>query len=187
MSAAPLMEQMAIYFAGLPCPPLPVMSAWGEDGRVAPCNSHDILALNLYQAMKCDNRELNEKRKAFQIDATRRLITAFAATPEPGPERVYYLCQQFTADYICAFAAQPRGVHFAPIDDIQPGEPIHTACCGWSAGQDIIHTPKEARRPATAFSRLSYRELIMAHYARVRSAVSATGENPWVAHGLTTQ
>ena len=105
-----------------------------------------------------------------------------AAKPELGPERIYYLFQQFTADYICAFAAQPRGVHFAPVDDILQGDPIHAACCGWSAGQDIIHVPEEASRPAATFSRLSYRELIMAHYARVRGVVSSTGENPWVSH-----
>ena len=132
-SAAILMEQMAIYFAALPCPPLPVMAARDKDGRIVPSNSHDLLARCMLEAMRCDNKAMNEKRKAFQvrhshslchslalplisvvltwrkqIEATKRLLDAFSSSPEPGPERVYYLCQQFTADYISAFAAQPQ-------------------------------------------------------------------------------
>lgn len=135
MGTPALMEQMAIYFAALPCPPLPVLAARGDDGHLEPCNSHDLLASFMLRAMMLDSKELNERRKMFQIDSTKRLLTAFMANPEPGPERVYYLCQQFTADYISAFSTQPQGVHFAPIDDIPIKHKLHTACCGWNAGQ----------------------------------------------------
>ena len=66
-SAAILMEQMAIYFAALPCPPLPVMAARDKDGRIVPSNSHDLLARCMLEAMRCDNKAMNEKRKAFQV------------------------------------------------------------------------------------------------------------------------
>ena len=114
MGSAALMEQMAMYFAALPCPPLPIMAcrenAAGED-RLDAHNSHDLLAEFLLHAMHLDNKQLNEKRKLFQQNVTRRLLDALNAQPEPGPERSYYLFQQFTADYIQAFAGQPQGKH----------------------------------------------------------------------------
>ena len=69
-NAGVMMEQIAMYFAGFPCPPLPVM-VMGTDDKLKACNSHDIIANMLYVVMKQNNKTLNEKRKKFQMDVTR--------------------------------------------------------------------------------------------------------------------
>ena len=66
-SRVALMEQIAMYFAALPCPPMPILAARESDGRLEPTNSHDLLAALLIQAMHVNNKELNEKRKKFQV------------------------------------------------------------------------------------------------------------------------
>ena len=66
-SRVALMEQIAMYFAALPCPPMPILAARDSDGRLEPTNSHDLLAALLIQAMHVNNKELNEKRKKFQV------------------------------------------------------------------------------------------------------------------------
>ena len=109
----------------------------------------------------------------------RRFLDALDATPPPGPERVYFLFQQFTADYISSFGAQQQGVHFACVDDIEKGHVVHKACCSWSAGQDIQYLPSEKRRTAVDYSQLSYMQLIHEHYKRVTNVLSTAEMNPW--------
>ena len=72
-----------------------------------------------------------------------------------------------------------QGVHFASVDDIPRGHRLHSACCGWSAGQDIQHRPPDKRRTAADFAGLTYRELIVEHYRRVRDVLGGP-RNPWV-------
>ena len=183
-----LLEQIAMYFASLPCPPLPIMavresSSEADDadgGKPVACSSHDLLAEMLLHAMFKGNKALNAKRKEFQIDVTRRLLEALQAKPQPGPERTYFLFQQYTADYIAAFANQSRGVHFVALDDVERGHPVHKACCSWNAAQDIQHVGVEARRTAEQYAMLTYRELIVRHCDRVVQILDQ-GKNPWLA------
>ena len=185
MGTPALLEQVAMYFASLPCPPLPIMAvrecASAEDDDVPTiCSSHDLLAQMLLHAMYKGNKALNEKRKTFQIDVTRRLIDALNAKPAPGPERTYFLFQQYTADYIAAFANQPRGVHFASFDEVPRGHIVHRSCCSWNAAQDIQHLPKGQQKTAKEYANFEYRALIQLHCDRV-VGILERGSNPWLA------
>ena len=187
MGTPALFEQVAMYFASLPCPPLPVLAVrdcpdTDDELNGAPviCSSHDLLAEMLLHAMYKDNQLLNAKRKVFQVDVTRRLMDAIRAKPPPGPERTYFLLQQYTADYISSFAMQPRGVHFAAMADVPRGHAVHKALCSWSAAQDIQHVAADQRKTAKQYGALEFRELIARHYERV-VAVLDKGANPWEA------
>ena len=43
--------------------------------------------------------------------------------------------------------------------DIEKGSLVHKACCGWSAGQEIQHTPKAERKTAKDFRQMEYKVL----------------------------
>lgn len=188
-----LAEQITAYFATLPCPPLPILATKppgeAEDAPAVPrvASSHDLLAQMLLLAMQQNNKELNERRKGFQQDATHRLVEALNAKPEPCAERIYYLFQCFTADYISSFAAQPQGVHYADVQEVTPGTHLFKAMCSWSAAQDILHLPKEERRTAKEhYSKMSYQEMVLAHCARVRG-ILGRGENPWLPEKISAK
>ena len=55
-----------------------------------------------------------------------------------------------------------------PPEDIKKGSRVHAACCSWSAGQDIQHTPAADRKTAKEYAARDYRELIEEHYKRLR-------------------
>ena len=188
MGTPALLEQVAMYFASLPCPPLPVYALRehaqhcdDDDEAETPiiCSSHDILAQMMLHAMHKNDQASNAKRKTFQIDVTRRLLEALNVTPPPGPERTYFLFQQYTADYISAFSMQSKGVRFATLDDVPRGHAVHMSCCSWNAAQDIQHAPPPKRRTAADYAKLEFRGLIERHYERVNQLLES-GTNPWL-------
>lgn len=197
------MEQVAMYMAALPCPPLPliVKQAISEDeDKECYKNSHDLIATLLLGAMSQGNCTLNEKRKEKQLQLTNTLLQklqAVASAKESGSsssssclDQAYTACSEFTAGYVCAFMNLDVAVSFMPLDHVQRGDVVHKACCSWHKAQEIIlagaspsssdsSSSSSSRVDAlmkTDFSHLSYSELLGLHCARfIGKAAAATG------------
>jgi hypothetical protein len=131
---AAVMEQVAMYMASLPCPPLPLVVS---DGERRYCNSHDFIASLLITAMVHGNAKLNKARKKKQLELTEKLLREMRAC---GGDvvRAYGHFSEFTAGYICAFANIDVGVTFMPLGEVEDGDAVHKACCSWHRAQAII-------------------------------------------------
>ena len=160
-----------MYMTALPCPPLPVnvtMTAPdGETKRIG-TSSHDLLAGLLVGAMSRANVERNKLRQKRQIELTDRFITALELAASSAVE-AYDACRRFTAEYILAFDDDASGatLQFLEMDDVEKGGKVHRAACSWHAAQDIQHSAPDKRRGADHFAKMTYRELIAEHAARV--------------------
>ena len=137
---AVIMEQVAMYMAALPCPPLPliVRQAISEDeDKECYKNSHDLIATLLLGAMGQGNVALNKQRKEKQQQLTETLLRKLQAS-EGQVDRVYNACSEFTAGYVCAFMNLDVTVSFMPLDHVVQGDSVHRACCSWHKAQEII-------------------------------------------------
>jgi endonuclease YncB( thermonuclease family) len=137
-------------------------------------NSHDLIAALVLMAMDRGNKALNEQRKEKQMALNDELIHALEALPDDdNGDGAFAACQRFVGGYIHAFddPGQPTpGVRLAGIDAVERGDKVHSACCSWSAAQDIQHESDAAkRRTAVDFGTLSFRELLVVHGRRVRA------------------
>jgi hypothetical protein len=163
-----VMEQVAMYMAALPCPPMPLMIAVDkeDDDTKLPsyCNSHDFIASLLLTAMANGNEKLNKERKAKQIEMTDKLLTQMKnlTKEEDAVQSAYTYFSEFTAGYICAFANIDVGVTFLPLADVGMEDNVHKACCSWNRAQSIIL--KEV--VDTQEKKKSYTELLQQHCAR---------------------
>ena len=173
-----------MYMTALPCPPLPVNVTMttpdGETKRIG-TSSHDLLAGLLVGAMSRGNVERNKLRQKRQIELTDRFITALelaassassasaASSASSSAVAAYDACRRFTAEYILAFDDDASGatLQFLEMDDVEKGGKVHRAACSWHAAQDIQHTAPDKRRGADHFAKMTYRELIAEHVARV--------------------
>lgn len=71
------MEQVAMYMAALPCPPLPLIvrqSLSEDEDKECYKNSHDLIATLLLGAMGQGNEALNKQRKEKQLQLTETLL-----------------------------------------------------------------------------------------------------------------
>jgi hypothetical protein len=137
---AVIMEQVAMYMAALPCPPLPliVKQAISEDeDKECYKNSHDLIATLLLGAMSQGNVALNKQRREKQQQLTETLLKKLHAS-EGQVDRVYNACSEFTAGYVCAFMNLDVTVSFMPLDRVEQGDSVHKACCSWHKAQEII-------------------------------------------------
>ena len=163
-----------MYMTALPCPPLPVNVTMttpdGETKRIG-TSSHDLLAGLLVGAMSRANVKRNKLRQKRQIELTDRLITALelASSAASTASSAYDACRRFTAEYILAFDDDASGatLQFLDMDDVEKGGKVHRAACSWHAAQDIQHAAPDKRRNADHFAKMTYRELIAEHVARV--------------------
>ena len=163
-----------MYMTALPCPPLPVNVTMttpdGETKRIG-TSSHDLLAGLLVGAMSRANVKRNKLRQKRQIELTDRLITALelASSASSTASSAYDACRRFTAEYILAFDDDASGatLQFLDMDDVEKGGKVHRAACSWHAAQDIQHAAPDKRRNADHFAKMTYRELIAEHVARV--------------------
>lgn len=162
-----LHHQLAMYFAALPCPPLPLL-AFKESDKSQKQKGHcsyDLIAHYLMLAMCADDRQRNKLRKRRQEQCVARLLSALDKTEDVDAAYTHY--QRFTADYISAFEQADLGVLFAPLDSVQLRDPVHGVCCEWSAGQDILHD-EAAQVTALGYSGTPYRALLQAALDRFR-------------------
>ena len=168
MANLALMEQLALYFTSLPCPPLPVRVS----GILT--TSHDMLAGLLIAAMTRGNRALDETRKHKQISITRKLVSQCEAATDAT--NVYEHCKEFTAEYVHAFddagTCTPT-MCFLATDEVEKGDKVHSAICSWHAAQDILFTAPADQRKAAVFALMSYEQLIQLHWQRFRESLDA--------------
>ncbi len=184
-----IMEQVAMYMAALPCPPMPLLvndivacnnnnrknsneeedededqGRKEEEKTSSPkyCNSHDFIASMLLNAMALDDKKLNEQRKIKQMELTDKLLQQLKAG-DPGKAYTYF--SEFTAGYICAFANIDVGVTFLPMDDVKNGDAVHRACCSWNRAQSIILREPE-KTPGAPLDKMGYKDLLALHCGR---------------------
>lgn len=174
-----VMEQVAMYMAALPCPPMPLMVTVEQDEdsdkRQTYCNSHDFIASLLLTAMAHGNEKLNEERKTKQIEMTDKLLKQMKELPKDNMvEKAYTHFSEFTAGYICAFANIDVGVTFLPLADVAMQDNVHRACCSWNRAQSIIlKETVPADNSITTTNNKSYRELLQLHCDRFQSSGTA--------------
>jgi hypothetical protein len=178
---AVLMEQVSMYMAALPCPPLPLIvkqEISEDEDRECYKDSHDLIATLLLGAMGLGNQALNQQRQAKQIEMTDKLLCSIKAAD--GDVGIAYtaFCE-FTAGYICAFMNIDVAVTFMPLDRVDRNDCVHRATCGWHKAQEVIllrHIQNKNGPPssseaidailATNFSHLSFEELLKLHCLR---------------------
>ena len=184
VTEAVLMEQVAMYMAALPCPPLPlIVHQEMEDDLPKECykNSHDLIASLLILAMQCGDAKLNEKRREKQTELTNKLLQKLKNCNN-NTNLAYEACSEFTAGYICAFANINVSVNFMPLHYVNQNDFVHKACCSWHKAQEVIlyrslhqHNDEDKKEEVqkcinkilgTDFSGLSYTQLIERHYLR---------------------
>ena len=170
-----LMEQVAMYMAALPCPPMPLVVDQEEEDRKY-TNSHDLIAYLLLLAMSQRNQRLNEERKVKQKELTEKLLGQLQGKDLQWQE-AYCAFSEFTAGYICAFANINVLVSFMPADYVQRHDCVHKACCSWHKAQEIIlhkgagsdeNSSMQERLMHMDFSHLSYGQLLQLHCKRFR-------------------
>ena len=183
-----VMEQIAMYMVGLPCPPVPLsvdVTKFLKKGGVFTgeeiskrkiCSSHDILAGLILGAMKRNDPNLNSIRKQKQTTITKKFLDTLDTLDEADVDGMYRECQTFTAEYLMAFddPSQPNpSFQIHPMEDAIKGDNVHGSSCSWSSGQDILfETDPKKRRTANQFKLLSYRDIIQIHCSRVKSTFS---------------
>jgi len=167
-----VMEQVAMYMAALPCPPLPLVIQQQEGHEECYKNSHDLIANLLLVVMMHQDAKLNEMRKAKQMDLTRQLLLNLRKAGE-NLDKAYTAFSEFTAGYICAFANIDVSVHFMPMDHVMKNDSVHKACCSWHKAQEmILHKAKGKEDEQQSLilksdvSNFSYQELLMLHCKR---------------------
>lgn len=161
-----IMEQVAMYMASLPCPPLPLIVNENNDNPSERqyCNSHDFIASLLLNAMACGNNNLNQERKKKQIELTEGLLKNLGNLSVPiDVDKAYTHFSEFTAGYICAFANINVGVTFLPLTDVEIDDVVHKACCSWNRAQSIILREGDH---GGAYHQKKYRELLLVHCER---------------------
>jgi hypothetical protein len=163
-----VMEQVAMYMAALPCPPMPLMVLAPETDtpqkKKAYCNSHDFIASLLLTAMAHGNTKLNEERKAKQVELTEKLLKQMASLKDLNVDQAYTYFSEFTAGYICAFANIDVGVTFLPLHDVEKKDNVHKACCSWNRAQSIIL--KENTTTNESLEKMTFRDLLLVHCQR---------------------
>ena len=169
------MEQVSMYMAALPCPPLPLMvkqEISTEEDRECYKNSHDLIALLLLGAMTQSNEALNQQRKEKQLQMTQTLLAKLHAAKD-NVDKAYEACSEFTAGYVCAFMNLNVSVTFMPLSHVTSKDNVHKACCSWHKAQEMIlaggSSAGKARVDAilhTDYSHLSYADMLGLHCKR---------------------
>jgi hypothetical protein len=181
---AVLMEQVSMYMAALPCPPLPLIvkqEISEDEEREVYKNSHDLIATLLLGAMGMGAQDLNQLRQKKQMDMTEKLLSSVRAAQGDIP-KAYTAFMEFTAGYICAFMNIDVAVTFMPLDRVEKNDTVHKNTCSWHKAQEVIllrHKQNRGTRAAkpeeqkaidailaTDFSHMSYEELLRAHCQR---------------------
>jgi hypothetical protein len=168
-----IMEQVAMYMAALPCPPMPLLITgedYDEDGepkktpKKSYCNSHDFIASLLLNAMVLGNQALNSQRKSKQIELTDKLLKQMSTMKSGAKDvdKAYSYFSEFTAGYICALASIDVGVTFLPLIDVEQHDNVHKACCSWNRAQAIL----SKEEPVANMEGKSYRDLLQMHCER---------------------
>lgn len=167
-----VMEQVAMYMAALPCPPMPLLISSPmrndddeEESRGQPkryCNSHDFIASLLLNAMALGDQQLNSLRKTKQIEITEKLLKQMSGVNMNDVEKAYSYFSEFTAGYICALASIDVGVTFLPLRDVSQNDTVHKACCSWNRAQGIL----SKEDPIPNLEGKSYSELLQMHCKR---------------------
>jgi hypothetical protein len=190
MASNPLiMEQIAMYMVGLPCPPLPVsldVETFVKPRKKGPseetttvaniqvCSTHDLLAGLILSAMQRNNKVLNDLRKIKQLAITKEFLITLDKLDQKDTDSMYNACQVFTCQYIMSFddpSFPTPSLRLHTMDFVEKNDKVHLACCSWNAGQDIMHEEQVSnRRTAKTFSLLSYRDLINVHCSRVKAS-----------------
>ncbi len=164
MNSQIIMEQVAMYMASLPCPPMPLMLSEGE-GEKKYANSHDLIASLLLIAMAHGDLNLNNQRKARQMELTEKLLKQMS-DPNINVDKAYSYFSEFTAGYICALANINTSVVFLPYIDVAKGDKVHKACCSWNRAQMIIL--KEEEEVNHSLDDKSFDELLALHCERFK-------------------
>ena len=143
-----IMEQVAMYMAALPCPPMPLLVKQEiedeDEDYPSECykNSHDLIASLLLIAMHHGDTQLNEHRKAKQTELTKKLLSTLQNLPteneQDAVQIAYTAFSEFTSGYICAFANIDVSVSFMPMDYVVQNDCVHKACCSWHKAQEVI-------------------------------------------------
>ena len=160
-----LLEQIAMYCAALPCPPLPVQLV--DEGIIT--TSHDVLAGLLLLAITRNNQELNKQRKETQT----RLVGEFlgACVDCQDVPTLYEHCKRFTGQAIHAFddaGGSTPAVVFLDMGDMAKGDKVHKAMASWNSAQDIIYVKDPAcRRNAAMFAAMDTVGMLQAHLDRL--------------------
>jgi len=135
-----LQEQIAMYMAALPCPPLPLIVSQ-ESAEDLPKetykNSHDLIATLLAFVMMHADPNLNQKRMEKQMELTDTLLKKLRESHH-DLNKSYTAFSEFTAGYICAFANIDVCVKFMPLSHVTKDDPVHKACCSWHRAQEVL-------------------------------------------------
>jgi hypothetical protein len=169
-----LLEQIAMYCAALPCPPLPVQLV--EEGETVVTTSHDVLAGLLLLAVIRNNTELNEKRKVRQTQLVAEFLEKGTACTDVAT--LYEHCKRFTGEAIHAFddaGGSTPAVMFLEMSAIAKGEKVHKAMASWNSAQDIIYVKDVGRRRnAAAFGAMDTACLFQVHLDRMQDKTQET-------------
>jgi hypothetical protein len=158
-------EQLALYLTAMPCPPMPLLvsevslknntkgaASSSTDTAAHNANSHDLIAALVLMAMDRGNKELNAQRQVKQLALNETLIRALEALPpDDNGEGAFAACQQFVGGYTDIHAFDDPGqptpsVRLTGLDTVKRGDKVHSACCSWSAAQDIQHEANDVDR-----------------------------------------
>jgi hypothetical protein len=158
-----LLEQLAMYFTALPCPPLAILLNGDET------TSHDLLAGLIMLAISRNDKALNDVRKEKQTRLVDELLERGLGCLTLS--EMYDNCRQFTGEYIHAFddkGACTSGLLFVPMQDVTKGSKAHKAMCSWNAAQEIIYCKIEDRRNTSFFERMEWSEMMQCHMDRMQ-------------------
>jgi len=180
-------EQISMYMAALPCPPMPlIVSQESADDlpKEAYSNSHDLIATLLRFVITYEEPTLHKQRREKQEELTAALLTKRKeANQDLG--KAYSAFSEFTSGYICAFANIDVCVKFMPLDHVQKDDVVHKACCSWHRAQEVlafkamsglkVDAAQIERILARDFSHVSYEQLLRMHCTRFFSEPGGEG------------
>lgn len=177
MSEDPNREIRAMVLLSLPYPPLPVLAATTEDGRLSGeqvTTSHSFVARGLDEALARKDQKENSERKARQLDVFRRFLHTMATE---GffclPDRLYHIYCAYTVEHIATYfpLGHPVDIRFEPLASITRGDKAHAKMAEYMAAASVMYEDKDPI-PRSEYMQQSYADMLLACRDRLGHAMT---------------
>jgi hypothetical protein len=177
MSEDPNREIRTMVLLSLPYPPLPVLAATTEDGRLSGeqvTTSHSFIARGLDEAMARKDQKENSERKARQLDVFRRFLHTMGTE---GffclPDRLYQIYCAYTLEHIATYfpPGHPVDIRFEPLSSITRGDKAHEKMAEYMAAVSVLYEDKNPI-PRSQYMQQTFTELLLACRDRLGHAMT---------------
>ena len=167
MSDDPNREIRTMVLLSLPYPPLPVLAATTEDGRLSGeqvTTSHSFIARGLDEAMARKDHRENRERKDRQLDVFRRFLHIMGTEGFfCAPDRLYQIYCGSTVEHIATYfpPGHPVDIRFEPLSSITKGDKAHAKMAEYMAAVSVLYEDKD-QIPRSQYQQQEFTDMLLA-------------------------